>query len=298
MLQLVISAPRNAIPSPVLCSLRSLGFPAQARALSYAGRAALYRAALRSPAFDVNRRLIEEFSGTDDCVIVWKHVPLWRGSHFRCMLENWYALTALPATPPDSPQLQAKHEQALVVTAGRGVAAGPRVVMVRRARHFDPALCDDQEAVVFTSFARLSVRVPLCVLSSFLRTLSNAWCTSGRFGLAQDCRACGTPRGDTLRHILWCPSFEPLLTFFPLLPNLFIRGDGLQRLCFWQGSPFPHEVIVSIALVFDVYNKAYHDFEHCRINTLLLLWHAEARLQQLVRRDHRLGAIVGRGPAL
>ena len=96
--------------------------------------------------------------------------------------------------PPDSPLLQAKLERALVVTAGRGVETGPGVVLVRGARPRDPALSADQ-VVVLSSFTRLSARVPLCVLSSFLRTLSSAWCTSGRSGIAQACRACGCKRG-------------------------------------------------------------------------------------------------------
>eukprot|EP00959_Pyramimonas_sp_CCMP1952_P465615 9488623-Pyramimonas_sp.AAC.1 len=48
MLQVVTSAPRFALPSPFICSLRSLGLSLQSRCLEHAGRAALFHAAEHS----------------------------------------------------------------------------------------------------------------------------------------------------------------------------------------------------------------------------------------------------------
>ena len=51
-----------------------------------------------------------------------------------------------------------------------------------------------------------------CVLSAYLFTVLNGWCTAGRFGLENDdCVFCGMPHAATVRHMATCPSAQNVI---------------------------------------------------------------------------------------
>ena len=95
-------------------------------------------------------------------------------------------------------------------------------------------------------------------------------------------------------HIIECPLFNEIAIVVPCLPNDFVFGDGISRLCYWRLFPLPVEALLSIALFYDVVCKAYHDVRHRRFTRDRLLGVARARLQQLARRDPRVRAVIGR----
>ena len=165
------------------------------------------------------------------------------------MVDSYMSLIALPALPSESRHLQHNVERYLASLESDPCGE----TLGRRAQRFSGAvpLTDDEDILVSTIFCRLGPHIPLCSLSSFLQTLTDSWCPSGRFGTANSCIACRTPRGDHIQYIIECPLSKILRSLFPASPIILSSGTAFQGCASGALSPCPLRPS-SIALFYDV----------------------------------------------
>eukprot|EP00959_Pyramimonas_sp_CCMP1952_P426829 8939423-Pyramimonas_sp.AAC.1 len=218
-LQLLSNGPRNATPSDLIGKLDSLGFKTGAREFECVARAAMFRAATTSSAFHQAVKRLSEFALSDECQITHAWNELWKNSITISTWRNYDLMNQIPRVPVfGDRRFQRKAERALL----RRRKYSPHQFLHDRLRHCTPETSRADVDQVFRFLLRVAKVVPFFLVSSCFKTVSNAWCTSGRFrGPNRDCPFCLVLCQDTFMHVICCEVLaRSVRSRLPFLPNV------------------------------------------------------------------------------
>eukprot|EP00959_Pyramimonas_sp_CCMP1952_P023004 483470-Pyramimonas_sp.AAC.1 len=135
----------------------------------------MHRVAVHSPTLDKLRQELEEFGGDGDCAILWGEERRWKESVIGGLAANYEQVRAIPGAPSFEPCLQRKVAKAL-----RALSAAGKETAWRRPRRWDSTASRENADDVIRLCLQIASHVPSFVIFSFLKTLCDAWCSTGR----------------------------------------------------------------------------------------------------------------------
>jgi hypothetical protein len=210
ILAVATKSPAHAVPLTVLTRLKDFGLKTDFMSIDVLGKAAAYRAMAGS---EVYPRMVAELARARSS----------RESNLSPFLREWSRRGALgylaavkahvesiAGLPTETYGLQRWAAKALL-------AAAPRESLdksiAKRLSTFTKKVVGT-EAALLARYRIFAVKdlVPACSIASIIRTLCNAWTTTGRFvGPTAACPfGCGTPEADRFAHFPGCASLREL----------------------------------------------------------------------------------------
>ena len=236
VLATICSAPKNALPRACLGNLTKLGFRSQVIILDTMSLAARCRVAMTGSSHGAAVRLLDEaIEQSETPWAIPKHQMT--GSMIKSIEKAYYTVhniyhINLEDLHKNKPHTFTQVIKKKLMEDNKYSIEHFLTARVRKWLQLDASSVLDVDALaqlLLRNFKNASRILPQHVCSAFLKTIGNAWITSGRLGGTVDpcIFGCGRPQGDTVSHLVHCPCFRaaarpympPHYACWPVAPN-------------------------------------------------------------------------------
>ena len=258
-LAVVTKTPANAVPLPVLTRLREFGLSTNFTSLAVMGESAAYRALMSSAVYpkmvaELARARTSRYCNLSPFLRWWTKAGILghltkTKEHIEFIactlpvenfgLQRWAAKLLYSSVPLESLDdcIAKRLSTFMKVQTSRATAA-----LVRQR------ICAAKD------------NVPPCAVASVLRTICNAWTTTGRFsGPTAPCPfGCGAPEADKFSHFPGCSSLRELWQEVCPVVAPFFRNLSLAHVTISAPTLNPEEVVQAI-LWSDVVGQCLND---------------------------------------
>jgi hypothetical protein len=258
-LAMVTKTPANALPVLVLARLREYGLTANFSSLAVIGSATAYRALMSSGVYTEMKAELARARTSRGCNLS-PYLRWWTEAGIMGYIaRNKEAVEFIACTLPVEnfglQQWASKILYSSTPLASLDICMAKRLSTLLRE--------ETSQTTAATARSRMAAakgHVPQCAMSSALRTLSNAWTTSGRFaGATAACPfGCGAPAADRFSHFPGCSSLREL--WQEVCPGVapFFQHLTLQHVTLTAPIMSPEEVVFAI-LWSDVVGQCLND---------------------------------------
>jgi exonuclease III len=210
ILAVATKSPANAVPLAVLSRLRAFGLRTDFMSIDILGKAAAYRAMAGSAAYPKMMAEIARARSARECNLS-PYLRDWTGKgalgHLTAVKKHVERIAGTPIETYGIQQWTAKALKAAIPMNFLDDCIAKRLTTFMKKKVAP-------EAVALARSRILAVKdmVPACTVASILRTLCNAWTTTGRFfGPTAACPfGCGLLEADRFAHFSGCMSLRDL----------------------------------------------------------------------------------------
>ena len=263
---IILKTPSRAIPGPVLMQAKSFGFEMHLPDLSILGRAASFRVATLSAVLPAILKELDR-ARRARALNISPFLRTWVSKGVVGHLNdtaNEFALH-FSGLPPVGRGLQAWATKEIRSQLSPEVA--DRAILKRLSTVLGRPASLEEAVLARNRMHALKLLFPPVVLASVLRSVCNAWTTTGRFsGPTLPCPfGCQRRAGDRWSHFPGCPAIRRMWQeTCPRFVNIFQRMT-LENLLLISPD-MPNEVVAQIALWTDVVGHASNDIRYMGIS--------------------------------
>ncbi len=295
-LAVILKTPYRAVPPAVLLNGKAFGLSLDVPGLGHLGLAATFRAACASSAFPLliaehRRARASRYSNISPFLRAWT-----AGGVVGHLNNTYNELSTSFATPfPDGKGLQAWVIKEL--QKGTNLDTADRAVARRASTMLGRPISIEAAGRLREHLHKMRGTLPPVVLSSMIRSSSNAWTTTGRFqGPNSRCPfGCGAADGDKWAHFPGCPSIRRM--WGEACPNahaIFANLTLEESLLLSPG--LPNEAVPQVAIWTDIVGHLSNDIRaNATPSNLVLATGADmivARLRHLSVLSDGAGAVI------
>jgi hypothetical protein len=211
ILAVVTKTPANAVPLTVLTRMKDFGLRTDFMSMDILGKAAAYRAMAGSAAYPKMLTEIARARDARDCNLS-PYLRDWtrRGilGHLTAVKQHVEHIAG--TTPFETYGIQ--QWAAKTLKANIPLKLLDECIAKRLTTFMKKKVAPEAAALARARIFAAKDKVPACTVASMLRTICNAWTTTGRFsGLTSACPfGCGTPEADRFSHFPGCSSLRDL----------------------------------------------------------------------------------------
>jgi hypothetical protein len=208
-LAVVTKTPARAVPLAVLSRLKEFGLATNFPSIGILGEAAAYRAMASSGVYlsmmaELARARRSRYANISPYLRWWTRAGVM--GHLTKVKEHVeFVACTLPVETYGIQRWAMKHLQSNIPISTLDDCLSKRLSTLLKEE-----VSAAQAAMVRTRIRAAKSAVPQCAVASVLRTICNAWTTTGRFpGPTASCPfGCGAPEGDKILHFACCPSLR------------------------------------------------------------------------------------------
>jgi hypothetical protein len=210
ILAVATKSPANAVPLAVLTRLRDFGLRTDFMSIEILGKAAAYRAMAGSAAYPKMMAEIARARRARECNLSpFLREWTWKGAlgHLTAVKRHVEHIAGTPVETFGIQQWTAKALKAAVPARILDDCIAKRLTTLMKKK-----VAPESAALARARIFAVKDLVPACTIASMLRTLCNAWTTTGRFfGPTSACPfGCGTLEADRFAHFPGCSSLRDL----------------------------------------------------------------------------------------
>jgi endonuclease/exonuclease/phosphatase family metal-dependent hydrolase len=210
ILAVATKSPANAVPLAVLTRLKDFGLRTDFMSIDILGKAAAYRAMAGSAAYPRMMAEIARARKARDCNLSpYLREWTWRGAlgHLTAVKRHVERIAGTPIETYGVQQWTAKALKAALPASTLDACIAKRLTTTMKRKTSPEAAALARSRI----FAARDL-VPACTVASMIRSLCNAWTTTGRFfGPTSACPfGCGALEADRFAHFPGCTSLRDL----------------------------------------------------------------------------------------